>query len=341
MAPLKKTLEIDTSPHIVSGNSVDIIMRNVLFAILPAALFGVYVFGITTLVLLLTAILSCVLTEYLLGKLSTPEMTLRDTVRDGSVLVTGLLYGMTLPPGLPLWMVCVGGFIAIGLGKFIFGGLGYNVFNPALIGRAFLQAAFPASMTTWMPALDPDRFLSIASSTLAFPFTTPVYDSVSSATPLAAMKFEQQLSEIPDLFFGLTSGSSAETGSLLILSGGLYLIVRKMMNWRIPAGIFIAVIALSVIFHQFDPVIYPPPLFMLFSGGLMLGAMFMATDVVASPVTALGCFVYGLLIGCLVVVIRFWGGMPEGVMYAILFANALSPHLDRLIQPVPYGLGKG
>ena len=340
MAPLKKTLEIDTSPHIVSGNSVDIIMRNVLFAILPAALFGVYVFGITTLVLLLTAILSCVLTEYLLGKLSTPEMTLRDTVRDGSVLVTGLLYGMTLPPGLPLWMVCVGGFIAIGLGKFIFGGLGYNVFNPALIGRAFLQAAFPASMTTWMPALDPERFLSIASSTLAFPFTTPVYDSVSSATPLAAMKFEQQLSEIPDLFFGLTSGSSAETGSLLILLGGIYLIIRKMMNWRIPAGIFIAVIGLSVIFHQFDPAIYPPPLFMLFSGGLMLGAMFMATDVVASPVTAWGCFVYGLLIGCLVVVIRFWGGMPEGVMYAILFANDLSPHLDRLIQPVPYGLGK-
>ncbi len=341
MAQLKKTLEITTSPHIFSANSVESIMRNVIYAILPAALFGVYIFGISALLLLVTAVLSCVLTEYLLNKFSRPQTTLTGTIRDGSVLVTGLLYGMTLPPGLPLWMVCVGGFIAVGLGKFIFGGLGYNVFNPALVGRAFLQAAFPVSMTTWMPALDPERFESIALSTLAFPFTTPVYDSVSSATPLALMKFEHQLSETSDLFFGLTSGSAAETGSLLILLGGLYLIARKMMNWRIPAGIFIAVIVLSGIFHLMNAAIYPSPVFMLFSGGLMLGAMFMATDMVASPVTAWGCFVYGLLIGSLVVVIRLWGGMPEGVMYAILFANALSPHLDRLIQPVPYGMRKG
>ncbi|MDX2505647.1 MAG: RnfABCDGE type electron transport complex subunit D [Gammaproteobacteria bacterium] len=341
MVQLKKTLEITTSPHIFSANSVESIMRNVIYAILPAAFFGVYVFGISALLLLVTAVLSCVLSEYLLNKFSRSQTTLTGTIRDGSVLVTGLLYGMTLPPGLPLWMVCVGGFIAVGLGKFIFGGLGYNVFNPALVGRAFLQAAFPVSMTTWMPALDPERFHSIASSTLAFPFTTPVYDSVSSATPLALMKFEQQLSETSNLFFGLTSGSAAETGSLLILLGGLYLIARKMMNWRIPAGIFIAVIVLSGIFHLMNAAIYPSPVFMLFSGGLMLGAMFMATDMVASPVTAWGCFVYGLLIGSLVVVIRLWGGMPEGVMYAILFANALSPHLDRLIQPVPYGMRKG
>jgi len=341
MASLKKTLEINTSPHILSGNSVDVIMRNVILAILPAAFFGVYIFGISTLLLLITAVLSCVLTQYFLEMITSSHATINSTLMDGSVLVTGLLYGMTLPPGLPLWMVCVGGFIAIALGKFIFGGLGYNVFNPALVGRAFLQAAFPTSMTTWMPALEPERFTSIATSTLAFPFTTPVYDSVSQATPLAVMKFQHQLSDTSDLFFGFSTGSSAETTSLLILLGGCYLIFRKMMNWHIPAGIFLAVILLSGLFNQINPIIYPPPVFMLFSGGLMLGAMFMATDMVASPVTFRGCFIYGLLIGCLVVVIRFWGGLPEGVMYAILFANALSPHIDHLIQPVPYGSSKG
>jgi len=333
MNHLKKTLEINTSPHITSGASVDIIMRNVVFAILPAAVFGVYVFGITALLMLVTATLSCVLTEHLLCKLSTSQTT----VNDWLVVITGLLYGMTLPPGLPLWMVRVGGFVAVALGKFIFGGLGCNVFNPALVGRAFLQAAFPASMTSWMPALDPDRFQTVGSSTLAFPFMTPTYDTVSSATPLAAMKFEQQLTQTTDLFLGLTSGSTSETSSILILLGGLYLIFRKMMSWRIPAGIFVAVILLSGIFHGINPTIYPTPIFMLFSGGLMLGAMFMATDMVASPITSMGGFVYGLLIGTLVVVIRFWGAMPEGMMYAILFANAVSPHIDRLIQPVPFG----
>lgn len=333
MRQSKKTMEINSSPHIVSGASVDNIMRNVFFAILPAAGFGVYVFGLTAILLLLTATLSCLFTEYILCKLSGKQAT----IKDWSVAVTGLLYGMTLPPGLPLWMVCIGGFIAVSLGKFIFGGLGCNVFNPALVGRAFLQAAFPASMTSWMPALDPERFQNIATSTLALPFMSPSYDSLSSATPLAAMKFEQQLTDTSDLFMGLTSGSTAETGSLFILLGGLYLILRNMMNWRIPAGIFIAVIVFSVILHEINATIYPPPTFMLFSGGLMLGAMFMATDMVASPITSVGCFVYGIVIGTLVVIIRFWGGMPEGVMYAILFANALSPHIDRLIQPVPYG----
>lgn len=340
MKELKKTLTINSSPHILSGNSVDVIMRNVILAILPATFFAVYVFGLSALLVLITAILSCVFTQYFLAKTSDSATTFSATLSDGSVIVTGLLYGMTLPPGLPLWMVCVGGFIAIGLGKFIFGGLGYNVFNPALVGRAFLQAAFPASMTTWMPALEVGRFTTIASSTLAFPFTTPVYDGITQATPLAAMKFEQQLTATSELFFGLTSGSTAETAALLIILGGVYLIWRNMMNWCIPAGIFLAVIVLSGIYHQIDAAVYPSPVFMLFSGGLMLGALFMATDMVASPITAWGCFIYGLLIGILVVVIRFWGGMPEGVMYAILFANALSPHIDKLIQPVPYGLSK-
>ncbi len=174
-------------------------------------------------------------------------------------------------------------------------------------------------------------------STLAFPFTIPSYDTITGATPLAAMKFEGQPTHSMDLMMGFTGGSTGETCSLLILAGGLYLIMRWMINWQIPAGIFTAVIVLSGLMHGFVPQAYPSPLFMLFSGGLMLGTMFMATDTVTSPMTGLGCFVYGVLIGTLVVIIRFWGAMPEGVMYAILFGNALTPHIDRLIQPVSYG----
>ncbi len=328
-----KTLKISAAPHLASGASVERIMRNVVLALLPTTGFAVYAFGLAALLSLFTATLTCVLAEHLLCKLAGRP----STVKDWSVVITGLLYGLTLPPGLPLWMVCLGGLIAVAMGKALYGGLGYNLFNPALVGRAFLQAAFPTAMTTWTPAFSADRFTSLPGSMLAPPFGTPHYDQISGATPLAAMKFEQTLSDTVDLFLGLTSGSLGETCSLLILLGGLYLIARRMMNWRIPAGIFTAVILLSGLLHLSDAQAYPSPLFMLFSGGLMLGAMFMATDMVASPITPLGCYLYGVLIGALVVVIRLWGGMPEGVMYAILLANAVSPLIDRLIQPVAYG----
>ena len=328
-----KTLEIQSSPHIVSGTSVDIIMRNVVLALLPTVGFAIYAFGLAGLLVLFTATFSCLATEYLLNKL-TGRIS---TINDWSVAITGLLYGLTLPPGLALWMVALGGVIAVVLGKFLFGGLGYNLFNPALVGRAFLQAAFPAAMTTWFPAFSPDRFQSLPTSTLAYPLTMPTYDSITGATPLAAMKFVGQPANTLDLIMGFTSGSTGETCSVLILLGGLYLIARKMMNWRIPAGIFTSVVVLSGLFHGLDPQAYPSPTFMLFAGGLMLGAMFMATDMVASPMTGLGCFIYGALIGTLVVIIRLWGAMPEGVMYAILFGNAVSPQIDRLIQPVTYG----
>jgi electron transport complex protein RnfD len=329
----KKTLQIHSSPHISSGASVDVIMRNVVYALIPVVLFSIYAFGLAALFTLMVAVLSCLITEHLLCKWSRQTTT----VNDWSVVITGIIYGLTLPPGLPLWMTVTGGIIAVSLGKFIFGGLGYNPFNPALVGRAFLQAAFPTAMTSWTAAFSTERFTSLPSSTLAFPLTTPQYDSLSSATPLAAMKFNQQSTDSMDLLLGLTSGSLGETCTVLILLGGLYLIARNMMNWRIPAGIFISVVILSALFHFVNPERYPGVLFMLFSGGLMLGAMFMATDMVASPITNLGCFIYGILIGILVIVIRLWGGMPEGVMYAILFANAVSPHIDRYIQPIPFG----
>lgn len=331
---MPKTLAIKSSPHISSGMSVEIIMRNVVFALLPAALYSVYVFGLSALLVLLTSVLSCVLTERLFCK----WFNMENSISDWSATITGLIYGMTLPPDLALWMVALGGIIGIGMGKFLFGGLGYNVFNPALVGRAFLQAAFPTSMTHWMPALDAERFTTVASSTLTLPFAKPVYDTLSTATPLARLKFDGELSATGDLFMGMTTGSTGETSALLLVLGAAYLIFRNFMNWRIPAGIFISVIVISGIFYGLDPERYGSPLFYLFSGGLMLGALFMATDMVASPVTSLGCFIYGLIIGVLIMVIRLWGGLPEGVMYAILIGNALSPHVDRIFQPTPYGM---
>ena len=330
---MAKTLNIDTSPHIRSGTSVEIIMRNVVYALVPVCVFAVYVFGLAALVTLAGATISCVVTEHVLCRATGRP----STVGDWSVTITGMLYGLTLPPGLPLWMVVLGGVAGVALAKFLFGGLGYNAFNPALVGRAFLQAAFPVAMTTWYEPLGPDRFTTLPSSILTFPFTTPVYDVLSGATPLSAMKFDGNITPSSDLLLGITSGSTGETGALLIFLGGVYLIARNMMNWRIPAAIFVAVIVLSGAMHLVDAATYPSPVFMMFAGGLMLGAMFMATDMVASPMTNLGCWVYGGLIGLLVVVIRLWGGMPEGVMYAILIANAASPHIDALIQPRVYG----
>jgi electron transport complex protein RnfD len=330
-----RTLQIHSSPHIASGAGVDIIMRNVVWALLPVAAYAVYSFGLAALFTLLAATLSCVLTEHLMCRLAARPTT----VNDWSVTITGLLYGLTLPPTLPLWMTVCGGVIGVAMAKVMFGGLGYNAFNPALVGRAFLQAAFPAAMTTWTPAMAPERFLSVPGSTFTFPFAAPVYDGASGATPLALMKFERQLTDTGDLLFGLTSGSTGETCAALILAGGVYLAARRMMNWRIPVAILATVALLSWVFHAVEPSVYPPPAFMLFSGGLMLGAVFMATDMVASPITALGAVLYGILIGILITVIRLWGGMPEGVMYAILLANAVSPHIDDLIQPRVYGTG--
>ena len=330
---MSKTLRISTSPHIVHGLSTEVIMRNVVYALIPVAVFAIYSFGLDALLVLVVSVTSCVLTEHLLCRWSKKE----STISDWSAVITGLLLGLTLPPGFPIWMTFCGGMIAVALGKFIFGGLGYNVFNPALVGRAVLQAAFPVSMTTWTPAFIGDRFGHISTSILALPFMSPVADGVSGATPLAAFKFEQVSTKTSALVMGQISGSTGETCALLIILGGLYLIVRKMMNWRIPVAILGTVFILSGIFHLVDPVAYPSPTFMLFSGGLMLGAMFMATDMVGSPITPLGVVVYGIMIGTLVVVIRLWGGLPEGVMYAILIGNALSNHIDQLIRPRVYG----
>jgi electron transport complex protein RnfD len=311
-------------------------MFNVVLAMLPVCCYAVYAFGLAALLVLVTAVASCVLTEHLLCKWSGQATT----IGDWSAAITGMLYGLILPPSLPLWMVAAGGVIAIGVGKFLFGGLGFNTFNPALVGRAILQAAFPAAMTTW-PNFSEGRFSGVPSSTLALPLTKPQYDAVSGATPLSNWKFDQQPTETMDLFMGSTLGSTGETCAILILLGGIYLASRKMMSWRIPVAILATVAACSTLLNLLDPSRFAGPMFMLFSGGLMLGAVFMATDMVASPMTNLGAVLYGVLIGLLVVLIRVWGGMPEGVMYAILIANAASPHIDNWIQPRVYGTAGG
>ena len=327
------TLQVGSSPHVRSGHAVDKIMWNVFAALVPVAVFAVIAFGWAALITLVAAVLACVGTEHAFCKLGGKP----STVGDGSVAITGLLYGLTLPPHLPVWMTVLGGVVGVGMAKVLFGGLGYNAFNPALVARAFLQAAFPAALTTWMPGFAEGRWSSLPSSVLTMPFCTPAYDGVAAATPLALAKFDGVFTATRELAFGLTSGSAGETCGWLILAGGTYLAARRMLEWRIPVSILATVAAWAAIMHAVAPDRYPGAGFMLFSGGLMLGAVFMATDMVASPMTSLGCVVYGLLIGVLVVVIRVWGGMPEGVMYAILLANALSPHIDTWIRPTVYG----
>jgi electron transport complex protein RnfD len=226
----------------------------------------------------------------------------------------------------------------IGIGKLVFGGLGQNIFNPALLGRAFLQASFPVAMTTFPPLATAGDWWRLRGDNFALPFASPrALDAVTSATPLGRMKFEQAGTPLSDLVLGTTSGSLGETSGLLILLCGGYLALRNYLNWRIPASIFATVAVLAAGLHALAPARYPGALFMLFSGGLMLGAMYMATDLVTSPVTNLGCWIFGAGVGLLVLLIRLWGGLAEGVMYSILIMNSLVPYLNRWTQPRVFG----
>lgn len=339
----KARVEIRTSPHIHYAPSVAQIMRNVVYALIPVSLFSIYQFGLSALCLLVVTTASCLVTEHLFMRTRGQTSSLNDF----SAVITGLLLALTLPPGFPLWMAAVAGFIAIALGKVIFGGLGFNILNPALVGRAFVQAAFPVAITTWTPAFTNDRFSEFIPSTLTLPFLKPLsttewsntsaIDGFTGATPLALQKFEQIQTSSLDLLMGMTSGSAGETSALLITLCGLYLAFRKMLDWRIPIGIFVSAALFSALFFLIDPELYPSPLFTLLSGGMMLGAIFMATDMVASPLTPLGVWCYAILIGTLTVTIRLFGGLPEGIMYAILLGNAASPLIASLTQPRVYG----
>lgn len=339
-------IEVRTSPHLHGPLSVDKIMRHVVYAMLPVAVYAVWHFGISALVLLTVTTGACVLTEYLLGD----RREGRSTVNDYSAAITGLLLGFTLPPGFPVWMAIVGSVIAIAPGKLLFGGLGSNVFNPALVGRAFLQAAFPVAITAYTPGLTENRFVQFIPTTWTLPLMKPPLladwfaelgvDGFTGATPLVLHKFDHIYTDPWLMLLGQRVGSSGELPGVLILLCGAYLVIRRMMDWRIPVAMIGGAGVTAEVFHLLHPDVYPDPLFMLATGGLLLGATFMATDPVASPVTPRGMWIYGILMGLITIVIRNLGGLAEGVMYAILLGNALSPLIDRLTPPRPYGAKK-
>ena len=324
-------LVVTASPHLKGRDSTPRIMWNVVGALMPILAAAIWLFGPSALLVVGASVGGAVLTEHWLGR--------RGTLADGSAAITGLLLGLTLPAGFPMWMAALGGAFAIGFGKLIFGGLGYNVFNPALLGRAFLQAAFPVAITTWPAFEHRGAWWALRGDNLALPFSSPAVDAVTAATPLGLMKFEHASTPLRDLWLGTTGGSLGETSALLILLCGGYLAIRRYLDWRIPLSILLTVAGLAALLHLANPR-HPTAAFMLLSGGLMLGAVFMATDMVTAPVTKGGRWLFGIGIGVLVVVIRVWGGLPEGVMYAILLMNALVPFINRATQPARFGASR-
>ncbi|GAB6138402.1 RnfABCDGE type electron transport complex subunit D [Halanaerobaculum tunisiense] len=308
-------LTVSSAPHMRSQETTTGIMFNVVLALLPAALAGIYYFGTYALVLMMSCSLTAMVTEAAWQKLRGIPIT----IDDGSALVTGLLLALTLPPALPLWMAILGTIIAVVLGKHVFGGLGYNFFNPALIGRAFLMASFPVAMTTWNQRIN---FQGV--------FNWQAIDVTSQATPLAT---QQELTGDlgRQLFLGQIGGSIGEVSAALLVLGGLYLLYKGYIDWRIPTGYLGTVAVLTTFVGDKGPV------YNLLAGGLILGAFFMATDMVTSPVTKQGRLIFGIGCGVLTVIIRVFAGYPEGVMYSILFMNMCVPLIDQYTQPRVFG----
>lgn len=320
---------ISTSPFLHSPVTTPKIMWEVVYTLIPVVGVAFYFFGLSALLVTAATVAGGLVAE----RLFDPG---KKALSDGSALLTGLLLALCLPPGFPLWMAFLGGFVSISVGKSLWGGLGQNVFNPALLGRAFLQAAFPEAITTW--DLPDGRFWSVRGTNLAMPFFKgePV-DAVSAATPLSQLKFSQEVTSTTDLLLGNVSGSLGETSGLLLILLGVYLVVRKIINWRIPVSILLTAAVFSAVLYFIDPAKFPSPQFTVLAGGMLLGAVYMATDYVTSPLTTKGLWIYGFGIGFLVVMIRVWGGLPEGVMYAILLMNAGTPLINRFTRTRVYG----
>lgn len=313
---------LTSSPHTTATDTVQRIMFAVVITLLPAVVMSVYYFGLRVLALYGIAIVASLLTESLckLARGRSPW-----SIADGSAVVTAVLLVMILPPSISPVAVIVGSAVAIFLGKEVFGGVGSNVFNPALVGRAFLSAAYPVQITTWTV---PNR---------VFGFLPQGIDAQTQATPLAAARFEGIREELPNLIFGQIGGSIGETGALFILIGGIALLALKLIRWEMVTSLLGTVIVLTGLFHLVDPAAYASPVFHLFSGGLMLGAFYMATDMVSTPYTRNGNLIFGFGAGVLVVVIRLFGGFPEGVMYAILLMNAVTPIINRYTDNRVFG----
>jgi len=325
-------LVLSTAPFLRETATTPRIMREVLAAALVMLVAACWNFGVGALLVVAAATAGAVGSEWLFTRGRTPS-----PLRDASALLTGVLLGLTLPPSLPLWMAGLGGIAGVGLGKLIWGGLGQNLFNPALVGRAFLQAAFPTAITTWTPPAEPGSRWALPDSLFAAPLMHADIDGVSAATPLGLAKFELQLTETAPLFVGQTAGSLGETSAALLLLCGLWLALRRIFDWRLPVSTLLSVAVLSQGLHWLLPESAPPATFMLFSGGLLFAAVFMVTDPVTTPTTPRGAWLFGAGTGALVVLIRLYGGLPEGMMYAVLLMNALTPHINRRTQRRPFG----
>lgn len=319
-----KEMVLGIWPHVRTENSVTLIMYSVIAALVPASLYAVWLFGWSSIQVMLVSILVALATEAGMQKI----MGQKVMISDGSAVLTALLLALTLPPGCPWWVTAIGSFFAIAIGKQIYGGLGYNPFNPALVGRVALLIGFPLQMTTW-------EKIHIAGA-----------DVATGATPLGLVQVARlshkavpgpETHDFWNMFAGNTMGSLGETSDLLLLLGGLYLLYKHYITWHIPVSMVASVFLFSGLFYMIDPTHYANPLFHVLSGGLMLGAVFMATDMVTCPNTPRGQLVFGAGCGLLTIIIRMWGGYPEGVSFAILLMNSVTPMIDRYIQPRLYG----
>lgn len=316
-------LNLTSSPHLHAEADLKRVMYDVVIALLPACAVSVYLFGFFTLAVIATASAAALACEagvlYLRGR----RKEIRETVFDGSALITGILLALNLPPAFPLWMTAVGSFVAIVIAKHLFGGLGYNLFNPALIARVFLLISYPVHMTAWV--------------------APRVSDSVSAATPLGLLKTDglakvQGTWSTMDYLLGTTSGSLGEMSALALLLGGAWLLYRKVISWQIPVAMLGTLALFTGIFWMVDPQKYASPLFHILTGGALLGALFMATDMVTSPVTPKGMLIFGAGIGLITGLIRLFGGFPEGVSFAVLILNACVPFIDRYTKTRKFGV---
>ena len=325
-------LIVSLSPHIHANDSVEKNMRNVIIALLPGLGVSVAYFGIGAAIVCATSVAACLFFEWVIAHVVMKSK--RNTLADGSAVVTGLLLAFNLPSNLPVWMVVVGALVAIGIGKMTFGGLGCNPFNPALVGRCFMLVSFPAQMTSWPVAGQ----------------LTCYTDATTEATPLSIMKWAiktnnpEELEKLPDALHmllgnpavGFGAGALGEVCALAIMVGLAYMLWKKVITWHIPVSIIATVAVCAGLLHMVNPA-YSHPVSVLLSGGLLLGAVFMATDYATSPMTHKGQVVYGVAIGLLTIVIRNWGAYPEGMSFAILIMNAFTPLINVYMKPKRFG----
>lgn len=321
---MDKLLKVSGSPHIHSDCSVRKIMWSVVLALMPAFAVSVFYFGLPAIMLTLVSVASCVLFEYLIQRF---VLKVRPTVSDGSAVVTGILLAFNVPSNLPVWMIVVGALVAIGIAKMPFGGLGHNPFNPALVGRVFLLISFPTAMTTW-PAAAP--VWSLAQDALTGP--TPL--GILKQNAAAGADFMSEMPSYADMLVGQMGGSFGEVSAIAILIGAVFLLARKVITWHIPVSFLLTVFVFTGIFYLAGtPGHYAGPFFHLLTGGLFLGAFFMATDMVTTPTAASGMIVFGVGCGLITGIIRLFGSYPEGVSFSILIMNACVPLINKVCKP--------